>query len=139
VVDEIGILPFRGHTQEIQNIMNTTNTNPEVSTTPSTEVGVPEVTKEIAKLDSHAKMPEIVAKINELVDRANAKRDRGPESTRIMVEADAKRIMLGDLKEASHTKAAEALGLSYGQVYSARKGFTFKTVYKDWERANRKA
>jgi hypothetical protein len=47
-----------------------------------------------------------------------------------MTEDEAKRIMLGDLKEVSHTKAAEMLGLSYGQIYSARKGFTFKGVYK---------
>lgn len=58
-------------------------------------------------------------------------RDRGPKSDRDMVEDDARRIMLGDLKDASHKAAAEALGLSYGQVYSARKGFTFKGVYKE--------
>ncbi len=45
-----------------------------------------------------------------------------------MTEADAKRVISGDLKDMKHGKAAEALGLSYGQVYSARKGFTFKTT-----------
>jgi hypothetical protein len=39
--------------------------------------------------------------------------------------------MLGDLKEDSHKEAAEKLGLSYGQIYSARKGFTFKPIYKE--------
>lgn len=58
-------------------------------------------------------------------------RDRGPNSTRTMTEEDARKIMLGDLKELSHKKAAEELGLSYGQVYSARNGFTFKVVYKE--------
>ena len=118
--------------------MNTTNTNTEVSNTPSTEVSATEILKDLTKLDLHAKLSDVVAKVNEIVDRVNSKRDRGPSSTRTMIEDDAKRIMLGDLKDASHTKAAEALGLSYGQVYSARKGFTFKPVYKDWERANRK-
>lgn len=88
------------------------------------------VATEIAKLTEGAKLADVIAKINELVEKANTKRDRGPESSRIMTEDDAKRIMLGDLKDASHTKAAETLGLSYGQVYSARKGFTFKPVYQ---------
>lgn len=83
---------------------------------------------------------EVVAHINTLEARivdleaklANVKiRDRGPSSTRTMAEEDARRIMLGDLKDMSHKKAAEELGLSYGQVYSARNGFTFKTVYKE--------
>ena len=113
--------------------------NTETNSNPSTEVSVTEVVKEITKLEPNAKLHDVIEKINELVDRANTKRDRGPASSRIMTEDDAKRIMLGDLKNSSHTKAAEALGLSYGQVYSARKGFTFKAVYKDWERANRKA
>ena len=58
-------------------------------------------------------------------------RDRGPDSTRTMSESDAKRVMLGDLKDASHKNCATELGLSYGQVYSARNGFTFKSVYKE--------
>lgn len=63
-------------------------------------------------------------------------RDRGPKSERKMTEDDARRIMLGDLKDAPHKEAAEALGLSYGQVYSARFGFTFKKVYKEADQAN---
>jgi hypothetical protein len=38
--------------------------------------------------------------------------------------------MLGEHKDLSHKDAAMKLGLSYGQVYSARKGFTFKTIYQ---------
>lgn len=87
--------------------------------------------KEIAKLAEHAKLPEIIAKVNELVEKANTKRDRGPESTKVMTEDDAKAIILGEDRNLSHTKAAEKFGLSYGQVYSARKGFTFKPIYKE--------
>lgn len=64
-------------------------------------------------------------------------RDRGPKSDRDMTEDDARRIMLGDLKDASHKVAAEKLGLSYGQVYSARKGFTFKGIYKEMTNGNK--
>jgi hypothetical protein len=83
---------------------------------------------EITKLETTAKLSDVIAKVNELVQKANVKRDRGPESQREMTEADAIRVISGDLKDAKHKQAAEALGLSYGQVYSARIGATFKTV-----------
>ena len=89
---------------------------------------------EILKLESNAKLVDVIAKINELIDIANNKRptrNRGPESTREMTVEDAKRIMLGDLKDKSHKDCATELGLSYGQVYSARGGYTFKEVYKE--------
>ena len=92
---------------------------------------------EIAKLDESAKLKDVIAKVNELIERINngknAKvRDRGPDSTREMTEDDARRILLGDMKDVAHKKAAEELGLSYGQIYSARKGFTFKGIYKEY-------
>ena len=98
---------------------------------------------EIAKLDENAKLKEIVAKLNEVIEKLNMTkatkvRDRGPDSTREMTEDDARRILLGDMKDVAHKKAAEELGLSYGQIYSARKGFTFKAVYKEWRDAQPK-
>lgn len=92
---------------------------------------------EIAKLDDSAKLKDIIIKINEIIERTNSQktmktRDRGPDSQREMTEDDSRRILLGDLKDKSHKSAAEELGLSYGQVYSARKGFTFKGIYKEW-------
>ena len=95
---------------------------------------------EIAKLDENAKLKEIVAKLNEVIEVINTTktakvRDRGPDSERDMTEDDARRILLGDMKDVAHKKAAEELGLSYGQVYSARKGFTFKGIYKEWRDA----
>ena len=98
---------------------------------------------EIAKLDDNAKLKDVIAKVNELIERINngksAKaRDRGPDSTREMTEDDARRILLGDMKDVAHKKAAEELGLSYGQIYSARKGFTFKGIYKEWRDAGNK-
>lgn len=88
------------------------------------------VRKDITKLPDNANPALVIAKINELVDRANNKRDRGPDSTRKMTLEDAERIMIGDLKEVGHTEVANMLGLSYGQVYSSRKGFTFKATYQ---------
>lgn len=73
---------------------------------------------------------EIIEHLDERLDalEATPKRDRGPKSTRDMTEDDARRLILGDLKDLSHKKAAQKLGLSYGQVYSARGGYTFKNV-----------
>lgn len=73
------------------------------------------------------------ARVEELESKLkNVKvRDRGPASTRTMSEDDARKVMLGELAETSHKEAASQLGLSYGQVYSARNGFTFKSVYKE--------
>ena len=55
-------------------------------------------------------------------------RDRGPVSTRKMTEDDARRLVLGDMTDISHKEAANTLGLSYAQVYSARGGYTFKDL-----------
>lgn len=79
---------------------------------------------------------DLVARVEAL--EARPTRDRGPASERQMTEDDARRILLGDLAETSHKKAAEELGLSYGQVYSARNGFTFKPVYKEFRDAEAK-
>ena len=70
-----------------------------------------------------AKVAELETAISEIKPR-----DRGPRSSRTMTEDDAKRVRFGDLKALSHKAAAEALNLSYGQIYSAREGFTFKNI-----------
>lgn len=99
----------------------------------TSEVAVNEVIIELTKLEGNAKLADVIAKINDIVDVLNNKRptrNRGPESTREMTKDDAERIMIGDLKDKSHKECATTLGLSYGQVYSARGGYTFKEVYK---------
>lgn|SRR5574340_875856 len=75
-----------------------------------------------------AKLTERIEKIeNEIAEiKAHGGKDRGPKSTREMTEHDAWRVRFGDLKDMSIKKAAEALGLSYGQVYSAKGEYTFK-------------
>ena len=96
----------------------------------------------IEALAEVSKLKDVIAKLNEIIEVLNTKpqgtRDRGPESTRVMTEDDARRVLLGDLAAKNHHEAAKELGLSYGQVYSSRKGFTFKGVYKEWRDANHK-
>lgn len=55
-----------------------------------------------------------------------------------MTDADAERVTYGDLADKKHKDAAAALGLTYGQIYSARLGFTFKAVHKAAKDANKK-
>lgn len=91
---------------------------------------------ELIDLEDKLSLKSLAEKLNEVITKMNAtspqvSRNRGPQSERTMTDEDARRIMLGDLKEVSHKEAAETLGLSYGQIYSARKGFTFKIVYQE--------
>ena len=68
--------------------------------------------------------------IEDLKSQGSVNRDRGPKSEGEMTEEHAVRVMLGDLREKSHKDAALELKLSYGQIYSARKGYTFKKIYQ---------
>lgn len=89
---------------------------------------------EMLNLEGKLSLNELAAKLNEVIEAVNAKsapRDRGPKSEKVMTEEDARRVIEGDLKDTSHKAAAEATGLSYGQVYSARMGFTFKKLHKE--------
>lgn len=70
------------------------------------------------------------AQIEALKSQGFSGRDRGPKSEGEMTEEHAIRVMLGDLREMSHKDAALELKLSYGQIYSARKGYTFKKIYQ---------
>ena len=70
------------------------------------------------------------AQIEDLKSQGSSNRDRGPKSEGEMTEEHAVRVMLGDLREKSHKDAALELKLSYGQIYSARKGYTFKKIYQ---------
>lgn len=119
----------------------TTNTVVETQTQEVIAETVAQVVTEIAALDVNdkklsvkqvaEKLNEIVAALNKLQTTNTVSRDRGPKSEKEMTEDDARRVMMGDLEKLSHKAAAEKLGLSYGQVYSARKGFTFKGIYKE--------
>ena len=92
----------------------------------------------IEKIDTNSKINLVIIaeKLNELIEAhnqivENSSKTRGPKSSKAMSESDARRVICGDLKDLSHNKAAEELGLSYGQVYSARNQFTFKQIHKE--------
>lgn len=70
--------------------------------------------------------------IKELQAKIEPKRN---EAQREMTDADARRILTGDLASTKHKDAAGQLGLSYGQVYSCRLEFTFKHIHKEMKEA----
>ena len=78
-------------------------------------------------------MADIVARIEALEAYVAEKRNRGPASTRSMTDQDAFDVKFGKMADLEHNEAAEALGLSYGQVYSCRNGYTKKHVKSDWK------
>ena len=63
-------------------------------------------------------------------------RNKSAPTKRNMTDADAIRVMTGDLKEASHKEAGEAAALTYAQVYSCRLEYTFKHVHKALKEAD---
>ena len=89
---------------------------------------------ELINLEEKVSTAVLAAKLNEVIEalnNLNAPRDRGPKAERTMTDEDARKVIMGELKDVSHKAAAEELGLSYGQIYSARKGFTFKPIHKE--------
>jgi len=84
----------------------------------------------IETLGEKATTAQLIGKVNEIISKVNSikVRDRGPKSERSMTDEDAQRCKFGDLKDKSHKEAAKVLGLSYGQIYSARGGYTFNHV-----------
>lgn len=52
-------------------------------------------------------------------------------STKEMTDDDARNILFGDLANTKHKDAAATLGLTYGQIYSCRLGYTFKNIHKE--------
>lgn len=82
--------------------------------------------------EAHSACDDLSVRLDELKPR-----DRGPKSTRLMTEDDARAIILGDHAKLSHKEAAAKLGLSYSQIYSCRGGYTFKNITEEKLNANK--
>ena len=93
-------------------------------------------TIDLIDLNDKLSMKIIAEKLNEIISalgevQSTKPRNRGPLSERIMDDNDARRILIGDLKDVGHKEAGEILKLSYGQIYSCRKCFTFKHIHQE--------
>ena len=74
----------------------------------------------------------------EELDEVTAKvegRNKSAATKRNMTDGDALRVLNGDMTSLPHKEAAESIGLTYAQVYSARGGFTFKHIIHDLEKS----
>lgn len=94
--------------------------------------------------NQHTMIADCLKRITELEDKLSSlkTRDRGPKSTREMTDEDGMSIIYGEHKGLTHKEAAHKLGLSYGQVYSARSGYTFRHLeekMKEEEKARKAA
>jgi len=83
--------------------------------------------KQVAYVDMDTFL-ELVAKVELLQKELSSKRDRGPKSETAMTDEIAFEIKYGSDKELTHKEACTKYGLSYGQVYSCRCGYTFNHV-----------
>ena len=98
-----------------------------------TKVAVAKVTVEMFT-EALSRIADLETRVVVLEEQLAAKRPAA-KSENSMTEEHAFRVKFGDLKDLKHGKAAEALGLSYGQVFSCRGGYTFKPVTKAWKAA----
>ena len=80
--------------------------------------------------EREATIAMLVEKLEEIEPKVNSTNKSAP-TKRNMTDEDALKVLTGDLKELSHKEAAEKIGLTYAQVYSARLEFTFKHVHKE--------
>jgi len=106
------------------------NTKTEAAETSANESQLECLTRQVAEIFGMLEAANNKIAVLEAAAEAKA----GPKSERSMTDDDARRILaLGDLEAAGHKEAAEKLNLSYGQIYSCRKGFTFKHIHKEVE------
>ena len=96
-----------------------------------TKMSAPKLTIDMFN-EALSRIADLESRVVVLEEQLAAKRPAS-KSENSMTEEHAFRVKFGDLKDLKHGRAAEALGLSYGQVFSCRGGYTFKTVTKDWK------
>lgn len=97
-------------------------------TKPKWDAGVGESSSHIA-----GQVEALMKQVEDLIAKVEGRNKSAP-TKRNMTDGDAMRVLNGDLKDMDHKQAAEAAGLTYAQVYSARGGFTFKHVLSTLEK-----
>ena len=83
-------------------------------------------------------LDDLRERVNTLEQRDHVRqvhKNRSSALLREMTKDDALRAMNGDLKDLDHRAAANELGLTYAQVYSARMAYTFKPIHRQLEKS----
>ena len=89
------------------------------------EGGVPEDETD----EQRATRVGLIARVSEMSVLVHG-RNRSAPTKRNMTDADAERVLNGDVAHLGHKEAGEEIGLTYAQVYSCRLEYTFKHVHK---------
>lgn len=84
---------------------------------------------------SIAELTTLVFALQARIEVLETPKPKSNGSPREMTDDDARKVILSDIK---HQKMADELGLSYGQVYSCRLGFTFKHIHKEMKEQGKK-
>ena len=77
---------------------------------------------------------QLVARVEQLEQSFLNQKRGGPKSENGMTDEIAYDIKFGSNSKLSHKDTAIKLGLSYGQVYSCRCGYTYTHVTKDFKK-----
>jgi hypothetical protein len=99
-----------------------------------TKVNNTPTAKPLSSEDTAVTLNMIWGRLEEIAGKLDEGGRGSRQSQRDMTEDDARKV-LTDLKDKKHNEAADELGLSYGQVYSCRLGYTFKGVRADLQKA----
>lgn len=86
---------------------------------------------EVIRSMTNKQMVEAIISLQEQVKTLMERTTPKESSTKEMTDTDARSILFGELKDASHKEAASKLSLTYGQVYSCRLEHTFKAIHKE--------
>lgn len=70
------------------------------------------------------------------LEQTNVSKKATQTTGKEMTDAHAMSVTYGEHAALKHQAAADALGLSYGQIYSCRLEFTFKAVHAAQAKAN---
>lgn len=113
--------------------MQITNKQHLISGAATLEIEMEQIVNEVKTMS----LKELTALVIDLQAQVQALTAPKPTASgKEMTDDDARRIMTGDHAATKHKQAAEELGLSYGQIYSCRLGFTFKHIHKEMRDAN---
>lgn len=80
---------------------------------------------------TNKQMVEAILSLTQRVEELEKKTTPKTVDSKEMTDDDARSILFGELKDTKHKEAGEKLGLTYGQIYSCRLGFTFKAIHKE--------
>jgi hypothetical protein len=97
-----------------------------------------EQVRQMTNAEMRVAICELQRQVAELVAQRSTSSKSSNAEGKEMTDDDARAVLTGNYSAMKHKDAATALGLTYGQVYSCRKEFTFKHIHKEMKDAGTK-